>query len=424
MKISAIVLSSGESERFGENKMLYSLGGETIILKTVKAFDLSPSIDEIVVCVPKDSEEEYRQILKSVQTPLTITTGGKNRHLSTVEGLLKANGEMVLIHDGARCFVTVELIERVVSALSETRGVIPAIPSTDSLVSVGDSLTYLERKNIKCVQTPQAFDRVKLLEIYNDCIANGKDLSSLTDNGSVWQTRYPLIYVDGDIKNKKITYKNDCLTEAISQKQFDENIANQCGNNSNLTCESSESDIEKVKEKHNLNLPLPRTTIANNEEITFKIGNGYDMHELVEGRKLILGGVTIPHKKGLFGVSDADVVLHALMDALLSSVSLPDIGHQFPPTDAKYQGADSSVLLKTVLELLAEGNAKPQSVSITILAQKPKLSPYISSIKDSISKLLGISPDNVGISATTTEGLGLIGREEGIACYATCIVKI
>lgn len=423
MKISAIVLSSGESERFGENKMLYSLAGEPIILKTVKAFDLSPSIDEIVVCIPSGSEESYREILKSVKTPLTFTTGGKNRHLSTIEGLLKANGDMVLIHDGARCFVAVELIERIVSALSEDTGVIPVIASTDSLVSVGDNLKYLERKNIKCVQTPQAFDRVKLLEIYKDCIASGKDLSNLTDNGSVWQTRYPLIYVDGDINNKKITYKSDCLLYTFSKKEVCEDLNNQGNSDIYLNDKLSNSGIRNSLKNLN-SISLTDISTEKKEGITLKIGNGYDMHELVENRKLILGGVTMPHNKGLLGVSDADVVLHALMDALLSSLSLPDIGHQFPPTDPQYQGADSTVLLKTVLELLAERNAKPQSVSITILAQKPKLFPYIPLIKDSISTLLGVSIDNVGISATTTEGLGLIGREEGIACYATCIVKI
>lgn len=393
MKVSAIVLASGKSERFGQNKMLYELNGEPVILKTVKAFDLSPSVDEIVVCVPRENENTFNELLASIKTPLIFANGGQDRHESSVNGLKKATGDVVLIHDGARCFVSVDLIERVISSYEQDFGSIPVINASDSLVQIKDEINYLDRKTVKCVQTPQAFDREKLLAVYENLLKNNVDLSELTDNGSVWQTKHPIKTVDGDIENKKITYVSDC--NSISDKTL-----------------SFENQLFNIN------------TTNTDKTIDIRVGNGFDMHELVYNRKLILGGVTIPHEKGLLGVSDADVVLHALMDALLSSVSLPDIGHRFPPSDPKYEGADSTKLLENVLTGLSEKGAKTECVSITILAEKPRLSPYITQIKHSIASLLNISVEKVGFSATTTEGLGIIGREEGIACYVTCITRI
>lgn len=386
MKFSAIVLASGKSERFGQNKMLYSIDGEPVILKTVRAFDISPSIDEIVVCIPNDTEATFKEILSSTKTPIVFANGGYDRHESSINGLRKAIGDVVLIHDGARCFLTSELIEKMVATYEDGFGIIPLIPSSDSLVNIENGTKYLNREQIKCVQTPQVFNKEKLLDLYENLLENTTDLSVYTDNGAVWQTKYPLKTVDGYIANKKITYVSDCNAYSNSSKEKQKE------------CES---------EAH----------------FCFAVGNGYDMHELVENRPLILGGVQIPHKKGLLGVSDADVVLHALMDALLSSLSLPDIGHRFPPEDKQYQGADSTKLLENVLAELNEKGAKVENVSITILAQKPKLSPYIQQIKNSIASLLNVPSSKVGISATTTEGLGLVGHEEGIACYVTCLTK-
>lgn len=388
MKVSAIVLASGKSERFGQNKMLFPIDGEPIVLKSVKAFDDSTKIDEIVVCMPKDERNEFKEILSSIKTPVVFAEGGADRHESTVNGLRKAMGDIVLIHDGARCFVTKELIENIVKTYEIGFGVIPVIPSSDSLVNVQDGTEYLHRENIKCVQTPQAFERAKLLEIYESLSNNGFDLSRFTDNGAVWQTKYPIKTIDGDISNKKITYQSDCNA---------------------LSC--------------NANKAISPIEISINEEYSLSVGNGFDMHELVENRPLILGGINVPHEKGLLGVSDADVVLHALMDALLSSLSLPDIGHRFPPEDEKYKGADSTKLLANVLSELKEKGATVENASITILAQKPRLSPFIPQIKQNLSSLLGIPEQKIGLSATTTEGLGLVGREEGIACYVTCLTK-
>ena len=154
-----------------------------------------------------------------------------------------------------------------------------------------------------------------------------------------------------------------------------------------------------------------------------RIGHGYDVHKLVECRDLILGGVKIPHTVGLLGHSDADVLLHALMDALLGAAGLRDIGYHFPDTDAKYKGADSRVLLRTVKELLDEKGYRISNVDVTLLAQKPKLKPYIPQMMENIAADLALDISRVNVKATTEEGLGFTGNQEGMACHAVCLLE-
>ena len=154
-----------------------------------------------------------------------------------------------------------------------------------------------------------------------------------------------------------------------------------------------------------------------------RIGHGYDVHKLVECRDLILGGVKIPHTVGLLGHSDADVLLHALMDALLGAAGLRDIGYHFPDTDAKYKGADSRVLLRTVKKLLDEKGYRISNVDVTLLAQKPKVKPYIPQMMENIAADLEIDISRVNVKATTEEGLGFTGTEQGMACHAVCLLE-
>ncbi len=157
--------------------------------------------------------------------------------------------------------------------------------------------------------------------------------------------------------------------------------------------------------------------------MSFRIGNGYDVHRLVEGRKLILGGVEIPHDKGLDGHSDADALCHAICDALLGAVGAGDLGHHFPDTDDQYKGISSLVLLNRVGEVVAERGYKIVNTDATIIAQKPKLAPFIREMKTNLAKTLGIEPDQVNVKATTTEKLGFPGREEGLACDAVALIE-
>ena len=156
--------------------------------------------------------------------------------------------------------------------------------------------------------------------------------------------------------------------------------------------------------------------------MTFRIGNGYDVHRLVEGRKLILGGVEIPHSKGLDGHSDADALCHALCDALLGAVGEGDIGHHFPDTDAQWKGISSVILLEKVGKICAERGYKVVNTDATLIAEKPKLAPHIDKMRQNIAKALAIGPGQVNVKATTTETLGFTGREEGIACNAVAML--
>jgi 2-C-methyl-D-erythritol 2,4-cyclodiphosphate synthase len=152
------------------------------------------------------------------------------------------------------------------------------------------------------------------------------------------------------------------------------------------------------------------------------VGFGYDVHQLVEGRPLVLGGITIPHEKGLLGHSDADVILHALMDALLGAAGLRDIGHHFPPSDPAFLGADSLRLTAQVVDLLAREGYRPVNVDITLLAERPKIGPHIDAMKAAISQALNLPPRRVGIKATTNEGMGFVGEGKGMAAYAVALI--
>ena len=366
-KISAIILASGNSERFGKDKILFPVEGKPLIAKTVEAFDSVESVDEIVVTASEKNYDGIKSIIADSKKETKVVLGGANRRDSSICGLSAASGDIVLIHDGARPFVSTALIERVLDAVDENTGVIPVSEVTDSVITNSGGIEYLDRTVLKTVQTPQAFDRKKLLFLYEKL---GENTAKATDNGEVWLNEYPLVTVEGEKANVKITTPDD----------IDENSA-------------------------------------------FTIGNGYDMHRLVKNRRLVLGGIEIPYCKGLLGVSDADVVLHAVMDALLSSAGLPDIGNQFPDTDSLFVGIDSAVLLETTLGLVKNEGVAPFSISITILAQKPKLSPYILAMRKKIAELCALDIRKVGVSTTTMEGIGAVGREEGIACYATVLSK-
>jgi len=362
MKISAVILAAGESSRFGSNKLLTVLD-EPLINKTVRVFLSCNLINEIVLVVNQKDLDLFKTLFGD---SVKLVVGGKTRRESAFLGVNAADGDYVLIHDGARVNVKVELIERVISQLVYADGVIPVVDQVDTQIDLSNGLEYKDRRNIKNVQTPQAFKKDKLLYAYQN-----STLQTATDDGSVFAEFYPLSVVDGDVDNIKITYPEDVYGIA--------------------------------------------------GEVRF--GVGYDCHRLVKGRDLILGGMKIPNDKGLEGVSDADVVLHALMDALLNACALGDIGKFFPPDDPKYKGANSVGLTLTVLKTIKAKGFYPQSASITVLAEKPKLKDHIPLIRKNIATLLGVAVDNVGVGATTTEGIGFIGREEGISCYATCVVR-
>ncbi|PWM72241.1 MAG: 2-C-methyl-D-erythritol 2,4-cyclodiphosphate synthase [Bacillota bacterium] len=363
MKVSTVIPAAGVGSRagFGQNKLLQKLGDETVIEKTVRAFTASGLVDEIVIV----ASGEDGKIMRGLFPSATFALGGATRTESVKNGLKAASGDIVLVHDGARPFVTAEIIGRCIESVKRFGSGVAAVTAADTLAAgENGTLTRVYGKEGNFIlQTPQAFLRGELLSAYEKARGSFPDESSL-------YLRYvgnPHL-VEGSRENRKLTFRED------------------------FGC-------------------------------PFRTGCGYDTHELVTGRKLILCGVEIPHDKGLLGHSDADAPAHALTDALLSAAGLKDIGTYFPDTDAAYEGADSMELLRKVVSLLKERKLRPVNASITVLAQKPKLAPYIDNMKANIAAALKIDVSSVGVSATTTERLGFVGREEGIAAYASALIE-
>ena len=369
MNYSVIIAAAGSGSRanFGKNKLLYRIGDETVLEKCVSAFIGEGNAEKIVIAASAVDRAEFSEILSRFPN-IYIIDGGATRTQSVKNALSAIDGEIVLIHDGARPFVSTKLIRSCAESAALYGSGIAALPCVDTLAFLScDEIERTARENVLRVQTPQAFKT----ELIKKAYASVSPEDNFTDDTGVY-CKYigKARFVSGEETNKKLTYRSDF---------------------------GAFSD--------------------------FRTGVGFDLHRLEEGRKLILGGVEIPHSKGLLGHSDADVLTHAIMDALLSSVSLRDIGYHFPDTDQRYEGACSMDLLAEVIKMLDEKGYAASSVSATVMAEKPKLSGYIPKITENIAKALDLPTDRVGIGCTTLEKIGIVGREEGIAAEAFVTVK-
>ncbi len=372
MKTSLILACAGKGLRagLGQNKLLYKNHNETILEKTLNAFIDSNLIDQVVITA---SKEDFDTIKSIVKDSATVVVGGNTRTQSVKNALEKVEGDIVLIHDGARPFVNKKLIKDCIDTAIKHGSAIPVVPTPNTILKKDCEFVseYLGKDELCSVQTPQGFKT----DLIKDAYARACE-KTFNDDGQVYLEYIgKLATFEGDTKNIKITYSKDF-------ELLDNN---------------------------------PQT----------RVGVGFDCHKLVDGRKLILGGVTIPHNKGLLGHSDADVLTHAIMDAILSALSLRDIGYHFSDKDPKYKDADSIKLLDQVLNMIKEQGYKVQSICATIMAEKPKLIKHIPAITENLAKAIGIDTSLIGIGATTLEGLGFVGREEGICTHANAVlVKI
>ena len=362
---SVIILAAGRGSRAkqGKNKVLVPVCGDNPLSLSLSAFIKSGLFGEYIVAVNPSDKEEIKSFLPEF---VKTVNGGNTRTLSVINALKEVTGEIVLIHDAARPFVSEKIVKDCVAAAKEHGGAIPVVPSSDTVCGVKDGKVcgYLGKDGLYFVQTPQAFRTEEIKKAY--AAAGGK---AFNDDGEVYKNFFgELFCVSGEKSNVKLTYPEDF-------------------------------SIKSEKE--------------------YRFGTGFDCHRLTAGRKLILGGVTVPHDKGLLGHSDADVVAHAVMDALLSACAMRDIGYYFPDTDEKYKDADSMILLKKVVAMVKDAGFIPHGVSACVMAEKPKLKDFIPKIKENLAAALNIPCDRVGVSATTLEGLGFVGREEGICVSAT-----
>lgn len=339
-----------------------------VFLHSLYAFIDSGFIDEYIIAAAKD---DYDHVKSLVPDFVKVVIGGKTRTDSVKNALKEATGDVVLIHDGARPFVTKDVIEDCIRSAEKYGSGIAAVPSSDTICAFANGVitAYLGKTGLYRVQTPQGFKT----ELIKKAYALSGD-AYYNDDGQVYKEFIGDVHLSlGDEKNIKLTNK---------------------------------ADFEELSGQ-----PIVRT------------GIGFDCHKLVEGRKLIIGGIQIPFEKGLLGHSDADVLTHAIMDSILSACALRDIGYHFPDTDEKYKNADSILLLKKVTDIIKKAGYKVKSIAATVLAEKPKLKGYIDNISRNIARAVGVNADMVGIGATTLEGLGFVGREEGICAQATAVVE-
>lgn len=372
MKTSLIIACAGKGTRakFSKNKLLVEFNGKTTLERTVNAFTKTGLINQYILATSKEDEKQIASAYPFAKTVI----GGETRTESIKNALSFVTGDIVLIHDGARPFVSEKLIKESISGAKKFGSAIPVISTADTVCKTDKEnlLQYLGKDDLKRVQTPQAFITEKIKYAYG--LINSSGISSFNDDGEIYLSAYKTLHIiSGDEKNVKLTYPQD----------FD------------LLTTKSE----------------------------YRFGTGFDCHKLVSGRPLILGGVVVPHDKGLLGHSNADVLTHAIMDAILSASANRDIGYHFPDTNEKYKDIDSMELLKKVLEMTKEKGYAVTSISATIMAEKPKLLNYIPQITNSLALALNIDKSKIGISATTLEGLGFVGREEGICVSATATLK-
>ena len=402
--VSLIIAAAGKGERAGfeKNKLLFKgADGKTVLERTLFAFVKSGIIDEYVVAVSEKDEAEISAILPR---EVKIVLGGKTRSASVKNALAAVTGDIVLIHDGARPFVSAEIIENCAKSADKFGSGIVAEESRNTVCRAenGEIAEYLGKSGLYSVQTPQGFKTELIKKAY---AAAGEE--NFNDDGEVYAKFIaPPRIVKGSTENVKLTFKEDFKNTADG--------AEYCG----ADCRGGVFGGATGSDTHT-------AASASAGAGEYRFGTGFDCHKLVTGRKLILGGIEIPHDKGLLGHSDADVLSHAITDAIFAAAAMRDIGYHFPDTDPAYEGADSIELLKTALKIVGEKGFSVTSVSATIMAEKPKLLKFIPEITENLAAALGIAKGNAGIAATTLEGLGFVGREEGICVSATAtLIKL
>ncbi|MDD2189780.1 MAG: 2-C-methyl-D-erythritol 4-phosphate cytidylyltransferase [Eubacteriales bacterium] len=388
-KTAVIIAAAGSGMRMGGGipKQYKNLGGMSILARTVKAFAVLKEVHLITVVTNENYLDDCRKELDSLglmSKNIEILSGGQERQDSIYNAIrrLPEDVQFVLVHDGVRPFVTTELILKTIEAAKTYGAAAVAVPVKDTIKMAEDGFLTdtLDRRHLFAMQTPQGFRKELLVRAYEE--AYKKNIYGTDDAFLVEIAGEKVYVVKGNYFNIKITTLEDIV--------FGEAILN--GNNQN-----------RIK-------------------TGMRIGTGYDVHKLVQGRKLILGGVEIPFETGLLGHSDADVLLHALMDALLGAAALGDVGIHFPDSDDSYRGVSSLLLLSKVGKLLEEKRYKIVNIDATVIAQRPKISPYIGEMILRISETLGIEEDKVNIKGTTTEKLGFCGREEGIAAQVSVLI--
>lgn len=382
-KTVAVVVASGRGTRAGlnYNKVFYKLAGRTVLNRCLDALSGSGRLDSIVLVLSADDFPAYTALCREEGCNALVkkvVSGGDTRQKSVKNGLdaVDKDAEIVLIHDGARPFISREMILAVLDDVEKYGSGVISTPVYDTVKVVdaeGYAVATPERSTLRAVQTPQGFRYAEIMAAHEEALRLGL---TATDDAALYERKYARV---------KLT------TIADAER------------NVKLTTPADFARAERA-------FAFPR------------LGTGYDVHRLVEGRKLILCGVEVPYEKGLLGHSDADVALHALMDAMLGAAALGDIGHLFPDHDDRYKGISSLILLAETAKALEKAGFVLYNADITIVCQKPKLAPYIGQMRQNIADQLAVPVSAISVKATTTEKLGFEGEGLGISAQAVATV--
>ncbi len=386
MEFAAIVVAGGDGSRVGRDlpKQFLVVAGQPVLRRSLRLFTDHHAIGAVQPVIRHEDVARYAAISNGLPKCLPAVPGGKTRQASVLAGLeslLRTAPRFVLVHDAARPFAGSALIDRAIAAVSERGAAIPAIAVSDTIKRVdaaGKILANVDRTELRAVQTPQAFAYEKLLQAHRRAAAEGRD--DFTDDAALMEwAGVPVATFEGDVANVKLT---------------------------------TSEDFDRAEALHAHQLGDIRT------------GTGYDVHAFTDGDHVILGGVRIPHPKRLSGHSDADVLLHAITDALLGALADGDIGHHFPPSDSKWGGADSSVFLEFAAGRVRARGGMIGHIDATLICEAPKIGPHRDAMRTRIAEICGIEAGRVGVQATTNEGLGFLGRGEGIAAMASATVRL
>jgi 2-C-methyl-D-erythritol 4-phosphate cytidylyltransferase / 2-C-methyl-D-erythritol 2,4-cyclodiphosphate synthase len=386
MKVSAIVVAAGRGARAGAGtpKQFRSLGGKPLIHRSLRLFAAHPAIDAVQAVIDLDFTDAFQEAASGLSKISPAVAGGATRQQSVLAGLEAVDRDkpdLVLIHDAARPFASPALLDRAINAAAATGAAIPALPVSDTVKRIdaaGNVNETLDRSSLRTIQTPQAFAFAPFLEAHRKAALDGR--SDFTDDASLaeWSGMTVGTFA-GEMRNFKITTEEDFLRAHTIDAQL-------------------LSDI--------------------------RTGTGFDVHAFGPGDHVMLGGLRIANAQALVGHSDADVLLHAVTDAVLGTIAEGDIGKHFPPSDPEWRGASSDRFLAHAVSLIAARGGRIAHLDATVLCETPKIGPHADAIRKRIAEIAGIDMSRVSIKATTTEGLGFLGRGEGIAAMATATVRL
>ena len=412
MFVTAIIAAGGRGQRFGagQPKQLVEIGGEPILARSVRAFATHPAVAEVIVALPDDLATNPPAYLRV--PGVRVVAGGARRQDSVANAFRAASpaSDVIVIHDAARPFASADLIARTIAAASESGAALAALASRDTvkLVSGADPAEIvhrqyvretLPRESIYLAQTPQAFRR-DILAAAMMLTEDATDEAALAERAG-----HPVRIVDGEPTNIKITAPGDlALAEAILRIADCGLRIEDCGLRTESSILNPQSALKKPAR-------------------TGRAGTGYDLHRLVEGRPLVIGGVVIPSDRGALGHSDADVACHAVTDAILGALSLGDIGRHFPDTDPRWKDANSLDFLAHAVALVAEHGYEIGNVDVTIVLEKPKIKDHIDAMRARLAATLRIDVSRVSVKGKTNEGVDAVGRGEAIAAHAVALLR-